>query len=388
MATLLAEQSAAAVSPTLALATTSAVFRFATVGQSTAGAVPAAVVTLSEGVVNAMTLNRLTKQLAILLLCAVVTTGALVAVAGSRLANPGSGEQTSPLTASVAFGAPALPEIPLPVPKELQLFQGYWQMTLCDSDVEGFGASQREVWKWRWTIKGNEITWARQGEEWKLSLHVDPDKKPMEIDLTYISGPYKGAKCLGMYEWGGIDGKSLNISIQDPGADVPRPNRIAMMGGGKTTLIFLRKTEPVDSKKELAAFQGAWTFRIAQTEGWPVPIGKGPDKTGQGSERKWVVKGNEIIWTSPDGKEVKASFTIDSTKVPKQIDFTFLSGANKGEKCMGVYEWSGADGKQLSLCVVDPGSKALRPKDISYETNGERSLIVLVPQLIANPKDK
>jgi uncharacterized protein (TIGR03067 family) len=265
------------------------------------------------------------------------------------------------------------------VPKELQPFQGCWKVELCDSEAKGFGAPQREVWKWRWAVKGDEIIWARRGEEWKLSLRVDPGEKPMKIDLTYLSGPHKGAKCLGMYEWGGVDGKTLCVSIQDPGADVPRPKGISMTSGGKTALIFLRKAEPVDPEKELAALQGTWTFRIAQTEAWPIPIGKGPDETGRGSERKWVVKGDRITWTSPDGREVKATFTIDPNKVPRHIDMTFLSGPSKGEKCVGVYEWGGADGKQLRLCMVDPGSKAVRPKDISYETNGGRSLILLAP---------
>jgi uncharacterized protein (TIGR03067 family) len=234
--------------------------------------------------------------------------------------------------------------------------------------------------KWRWTVKGDEIVWAFKGEEWKLKLKVDPSKKPKEIDLTYLSGPFEGKTCLGTYEWGGVDGKSLMISIQDPGATAARPTGFRLTSTSQNTLMILRRTTPVDPKTELALLQGTWTFEIVQTDpinGWPKPTGKGPDKTGQGSERRWVVKGNEITWTSPDGEEIKVSFTIDPNKVPRQIDFTFLSGPNKGEKCAGVYELK--DNKGLNLCMVDPGSKADRPKDFSYSTNSGQSAIMLAP---------
>jgi RNA polymerase sigma factor (sigma-70 family) len=135
---------------------------------------------------------------------------------------------------------------------------------------------------------------------------------------------------------------------------------------------------PLDPKKKLAQFEGTWTF-LSQTDAWPNPSGKGPDETGQGSERKWVIQGNEITWTDLDGREVKASFTIDADTVPRQIDLTFLSGPHKGEKCPGLYERSGQGGTGLRLCLADPGSKSGRPKDISYATDEGRSLIVLSP---------
>jgi uncharacterized protein (TIGR03067 family) len=197
----------------------------------------------------------------------------------------------------------------------------------------------------------------------------------MQFDFTYLSGEFKGKKCLGIYEWGGVDGKSLHIAIQDPGATVGRPTELAMSGTSQNALIFLRKSEPVDPKKELALFQGTWTFDNVMTDKWPKPIGKGPDKNGQNSERKWVVKGNEITWISLDGNEVKGSFTIDPNKVPSQIDFTFHHGPNKGQRCRGVYEWVGDS--ELWLCLVDPGATADRPKYLSYATNAGLSFIFL-----------
>jgi uncharacterized protein (TIGR03067 family) len=92
-------------------------------------------------------------------------------------------------------------------------------MTLCDSALDKFGGTQKEASKWQWTIKGDEILWRRQEQEWKLKIDADPGKYPKEIDLTYLSGPFKDKKCQGMYEWGGHDRESLLISIQDPGSN-------------------------------------------------------------------------------------------------------------------------------------------------------------------------
>jgi RNA polymerase sigma-70 factor (ECF subfamily) len=81
LGTLLTEQAASAVSSKLALATAEAANQFAASGKSAAGTVPAAVVTLAEGVVNAMAINRLVIPGLALLLGMFITTGVLVLAA-------------------------------------------------------------------------------------------------------------------------------------------------------------------------------------------------------------------------------------------------------------------------------------------------------------------
>lgn len=97
------------------------------------------------------------------------------------------------------------------------------------------------------------------------------------------------------------------------------------------------------------------------------------------------MKVNEIIWTSPDNKEVKASFTIDPSKVPPHIDITFLSGPNKGEKCPGIYEWVG---NELELCFLDPGRKGDRPKFMRYATNAGNTWVFLTRSLTPAEKEQ
>eukprot|EP00456_Euglypha_rotunda_P022562 TRINITY_DN18_c0_g1_i2.p1 TRINITY_DN18_c0_g1~~TRINITY_DN18_c0_g1_i2.p1 ORF type:complete len:467 (+),score=65.15 TRINITY_DN18_c0_g1_i2:573-1973(+) len=271
------------------------------------------------------------------------------------------------------------------VAKALERFQGVWNLTLCDSALKTYGATQQEASKWQWTIKGDEVLWNRQGEVWKLKLAVDSSKRPREIDLTYLTGPYQGEKCLGMYEFGGIDDQSLLIAIQDPGAKVPRPQAIAMSSTSQTGFIFLRPHHPSDSERQIAQFQGTWTLTNYDTGGnndkssWPLPKGKGPDKSGNGSELRWVVKGKEITWTNKSGEEVRASYTIDPAKRPKQIDLTFLSGPDKGETCLGIYQRDDLDENILWLCIADPKTRTARPKEFSYQWGEGRSLISLYP---------
>ncbi|MDB5345045.1 MAG: TonB domain/peptidase domain protein [Schlesneria sp.] len=267
--------------------------------------------------------------------------------------------------------------------KALERFQGLWNVTLCDSALRTYGATQQEAEKWKWTIKGDEVLWSRQGEVWKLKLAVDPSKRPREIDLTYLTGPFQGEKCLGMYEFGGIDEQSLLIAIQDPGAKVPRPQAIEMSGSSQTGFIFLRPNQPSDSDRQIGQFQGTWTLRNYDTgrnndkSSWPIPKGKGPDKSGNGSELRWVVKGNEITWTNKSGEEIKASLTTNPEKRPKQIDLTFLTGPDRGETCPGIYQHGDLDENILWLCLPDPGTKTARPTEFSYQWGAGRSLLSL-----------
>jgi uncharacterized protein (TIGR03067 family) len=208
------------------------------------------------------------------------------------------------------------------------------------------------------------------------------------MDLTFLSGPFKGAKCGGIFGWGGVDGQSLMIAIQDPASDAPRPTKFHMNSAVKTGLMILRPSNPSDAEREIGAFQGSWTLRNFDTgnfdrnkdpSSWPLPGGKGPDKSGEGSELRWTIAGNEISWTSRAGEEIKASFTIDSRQHPKQMNLTFLSGPDKGQTCPGIYQRGDLDENILWICIADPSSKKVRPKEFSYAWGEGRSVLSLYP---------
>ncbi len=258
---------------------------------------------------------------------------------------------------------------------ELRRLQGVWMMNTCDSATEGFGDKLAVVRDWRWDFRGKEIIWARShGKVWKMSFTIDPTKTPKEIDLTYLDGPFKGKKSLGRYRWGGIDGKTLWISVQDPGVDVPRPKSVGMRSG-ETSLMLLDRP---NADQELASLQGEWKLEVFYTDTLPKP-------TGNYVGSRWVIQGNEMSWTGPDSKQIKMSFTIDPTKLPSEIDATFLSGPHKGEKCLGIYERRGST---LLLCLADPGPQVPRPKNVAYETLAGKTMIVLTPTAHADDASK
>ena len=77
-----------------------------------------------------------------------------------------------------------------PLGKELALFQREWKFESCMSEtwhVENEAAKQ-----WRWTVKGDQITWNRPGAEvWILSFTIDETTFPKQIDFTFLNGPHK-----------------------------------------------------------------------------------------------------------------------------------------------------------------------------------------------------
>lgn len=288
-----------------------------------------------------------------------------------RLQDPGAGVPR-PKSIGLRAGGQTSLIVLKPQDSSLRSLQGAWTMQVCDSATEGFGDKLKVVRYWRWIIKDNEILWLRsRGQVWKMAFTVDATKSPNEIDLTYLDGPHKGKKSLGMFRWGGIRGKTLELSIQDPGADAPRPKTIGMRSY-ESSLIFLGR---LDIDKELASLQGTWKFDVFYSDNLSKPASRG-------EQRQCVIKGNEIAWTSADGERIRGSFTIDPMKVPNEIDMTFLNGPHKGQECRGIYQ-HGIGGAVLSFCVADPGAGVPRPKDISYGTLEGRTMIVLV-----HPGDK
>ncbi len=248
-----------------------------------------------------------------------------------------------------------------PTAKESKKLQGHWAVDSCRSEAETLRVSAYDSRRWRWTIKGDEISWGREGQEWKVKFQIDPAQTPPQIDLTFLNGPFKDEKCLGIYGWDGKEQKSLKILFRDPKAEAGRPVGFENQAGKKTTLITLHQIPPVDPKRELSSLQGTWCFDVLQMWDWPQPIGIGADSDGRRSEKRWVVMGNRITWVNQAGERIYVDFTIDPYKSPKQIDFKFLNGPYGGKKSIGIYEpqWGSDDyDKYLWFCMTLPGVDA------------------------------
>jgi uncharacterized protein (TIGR03067 family) len=66
-----------------------------------------------------------------------------------------------------------------------------------------------------------------------------------------------------------------------------------------------------------------------------------------------VVEGDKWTLKENNGPEMKEwNDKIDSTKSPKEGDFTYLFGSNKDNVSLAIYE---LDGDTLRLCIAEPG---------------------------------
>lgn len=290
----------------------------------------------------------------------------------------------APLIAKDAKGQEAVSKAALP-------FQGTWNFDACESllwYIEPRVTLKEIRESWKWAIEGREMTWTRAGKEpVRMRFTIDPGRQPNQIDFIFLDGPDKGQTCQGIYEF---ERMNLWICMTEPGADVPRPEKMAMSSTSKTALIILnraRKNRIVPSKKtnkvapkpvpaaidQSTLLQGTFNIEKWASERWPAK----PDEL---RNWQWTVQGQEVTWTRPGQESVKLSFTFDASKPLPEINLTFLDGPDKGAKCRGVYL---ASRHQVALCFQDPGSNVDRPKYLGSKPGSHHTAIALAPARIA-----
>src|ERR1043165_9108456 len=112
--------------------------------------------------------------------------------------------------------------------------------------------------------------------------------------------------------------------------------------------LLLGADAPADAvKKEMMLLEGEWSMVSGERDGQKLP-----DefvKTG-----KRTAKDGETSVTLNDMLYMKAKFTIDPSKKPKEIDYTITEGAEKGKTRLGIYE---IDGDTAKFCFGAPGDK-------------------------------
>ena len=254
-----------------------------------------------------------------------------------------------------------------PIAKELKLLQGTFNVSKWWRS-DKWPAKPEEFQAWRWTIKGQEIVWTRpQQEDLRLSFTVDATASPRQIDLTFLNGPDKGEKCLGIYF---PSRHEIDVSFQEPGAKVDRPKNSGTLAGEQRTSLTLVPAETLPVADEVAALQGTWKFDIYYSDWWPERISNPPISW---SRWRWTIKGNEIHWSGMKVPDVKLSFTVDPAKSPRQIDLTFLDGPHKGKKLLGMYQFFAEDA--CYICFADPEAKVKRPTDVAYSRDLGQTMV-------------
>jgi RNA polymerase sigma-70 factor (ECF subfamily) len=223
-AVLAPEWASAAVPGPLAACTAQAVSAVLA-GSTAASVVSAKVLTLTEGVLNAMLLTKLK-------LAALVVLAVLVAGGGLTL----SLRQT--LAADDAKKPPAKQTPPKEEAKpkpDAEKLQGTWAIV---SAERGGVAVPDDVKKWKTIVKDDKWTvWFTETQSKESTFKLDPAATPRGIDIT---GPEGGVEA-GIYK---LEGDKLTICYE-LGPDSKRPGEFRTEPGSKQVLLVLqRQPEP------------------------------------------------------------------------------------------------------------------------------------------------
>ena len=101
-----------------------------------------------------------------------------------------------------------------------------------------------------------------------------------------------------------------------------------------------------DSQDDLEPLQGGWTMVLVFRNGEEVPADQA--KSGE------LVIEDQDYRAKLGGKRASATIKVDSSKSPKEIDFTYTDGPRTGKTVKGIFKIFGDD---LTICrgLTDQG---------------------------------
>jgi uncharacterized protein (TIGR03067 family) len=129
-------------------------------------------------------------------------------------------------------------------------------------------------------------------------------------------------------------------------------------------------------KKDAPKLDGTYLIVAMEVGGEKFPadlIDKAPE-----ADRTVTIKGDKLI-ANKSGKEDSITIKLDSSKTPAQITTTEMKNG-KAETSYGIYK---VDGDTLTICMVEGGKEADRPKE--FKTSKESKSILMT---LKKKKDK
>jgi uncharacterized protein (TIGR03067 family) len=119
------------------------------------------------------------------------------------------------------------------------------------------------------------------------------------------------------------------------------------------------------TKADTARLQGSWTVVLMEEKG-----NKAPDELLQGMAVE--IKGDKITVTEKGKRVVEFGYKLDATKKPATIDLTYLSGEEKGQVELGIYQF---EGDTVKFCTTEKGKA--RPTAFGTSKEDDRTLVVI-----------
>lgn len=250
---------------------------------------------------------------------------------------------------------------------DLKKLQGAW--TIVEVETEGVKMPSGDGSKI--VLDGDRFTTIAMGGNYRGKVEFDARKKPKTFDLLFTSGPHKGKKSLGIYE---LKGDTWRICLALAGIQT-RPHDFATSPGSGFALETLKRGdvpepgEPAASPSSAASpateLEGEWELISGSIDG--LPLDASLAKYG-----RRITKGDQVIVRFGPQVFVKTRFTLDPSKLPRQIDYLPASGATPTQ--MGLYEMRG---NTLSVCMAPKGKP--RPADFAATKANRWTLTVWRP---------
>ncbi len=366
IATVIAQNAAAAGVPPLLINSTVKAATLIAAGQATAtGMISAKVAALTEGVLKTMLLTKLKIATGVLLVFAVLGAAVVGLTHQSQAADPIEAPQRD------------RPQVDKPM-SEMDKLQGTWvivsrvehgedileKLTKAaeaarDAETklpkepkemakEAFAANYGPM-----TIEGNKC-YQGHGKTCEGTFKIDSTKDPKEWDYTETvsSGVIKGNKgvpilVLKIYK---LEGDTLTICSRF--AEHGRPTEFKSTKEGREVLTVHKRKPPAADKMDKDKLQGAWILESLTIDGKENEQAKGSTATFDGN--KVLIKGNE-----ENTRGELYVFKLDPGQNPKTIEMV-KETSQTGKKLYGIYF---LEEDKLTLAVAERDTE--RPKDFT-----------------------
>jgi uncharacterized protein (TIGR03067 family) len=249
-----------------------------------------------------------------------------------------------------------------PIKKEYARFEGVWSFAVVDVE----GTKQPAM-----PFESNKIIIAQEGhfvvvqgpKVTRGTFKLDPSKTPKHFDQTVTDGPVKGRTAACIYE---LEADTYKLCGSFRGKERPATFDSQPKSG---LIVQCFKREQQDVKEALIEvgrrdLTGTWQAVSYALDGKNASdddmkrIKLSIDADGKASAHR---EGNPFI---------AAATSIDPTKNPMTIDFSYTDGELKGQTAPGIYK---IEDNLLTICRTIPG--AARPTEFASKPGSGHTLM-------------
>jgi uncharacterized protein (TIGR03067 family) len=242
--------------------------------------------------------------------------------------------------------------------KKQPALQGTWSIVSLEVGGKKVPAGAARI-----VLEGDRFTTSGMGAEYEGTFALDEKKMPKTFDMTFLSGPEKGNKNLGIFE---LDSDTWRLCLDMTGKSRPK-EFVSGQGVALETLKRVASAETKTSKNVprlpiMAApeLEGEWTMVSCIMNGDALP-------SSMVKYGKRVARGNEVTVSMAGKTVLKAQFTVDREKKPATIDYLLPDGQLQH----GIYDLEGGN-----LKVIFSAPRAPRPAHFSTFAGDGRTLTV------------